>query len=101
MTVLALVAACVIGCGGFVAGVLVSHGFGDGRGANRHSQWGPGQRGGYGGRFRDGQNLRDGQNGPGWQRVPRHRGTAPAPIPSATMPPAQPSAPSPAASPTA
>lgn len=89
---LALVGACVIGCGGFVAGVVVSHGFGDGRGVGRVGHRDPRQPGGR---------LRNGPYGPGWQRGPRQGRTAPAPQPLTSLPPAQPSAPSPAASPTA
>jgi hypothetical protein len=90
---LALVAACVIGGCGFIAGAVVSHGFGE-RGVSRDDHWGP-QR----------QRGDNGEYGPGDGRGPNHRRgrLTPTPVPSGTVTPTptRPSTPSPAPSPTA
>lgn len=96
---LALVSACVIGSCGFIAGAVVSHGFGE-HGGSSGDRWGnEQQRGGDEG----GQN--NGEYGPGDGRPQKHRRgtTAPTPVPPRTVTPtpAQPSTPPPAASPTA
>jgi hypothetical protein len=103
---LALVAACVIGSCGFIAGAVVSHGFGE-HGGSSGDRWGnERQRGGYG----PGGGQDNGEYGPGDERAPKQRRgkTPPTPVPSPTVPPtpaqpstAQPSTPSPAVSPTA
>jgi hypothetical protein len=95
---LALVSACVIGSCGFIAGALVSHGFGE-RGGSSGDRWGNEQQ--RGGDEGDG-GQKNGEYGPGDGRPPRHeRGTTPVPSRTATPTPAQPSTPAPAASPTA
>jgi hypothetical protein len=85
----ALVAACVIGSCGFIAGALVSRGFGE-HGVSRHDRWGDEERGGGFGR--------------GEERDPKNRrGTVtPSPTSSATVTPtpAQPPTPSQPVSPT-
>jgi hypothetical protein len=94
----ALVAACVIGSCGFIAGAVASHGFGE-HSVSRDDRWGNERR--------RGDDPRDGgrnnpDNGPR-----RKRGNtppappAPAPTGPVTPAPAQPSTPSPTASPTA
>jgi hypothetical protein len=89
---LALVAACLIGCTGFIAGAVVSDGFG-GHDGGRDGRWGhEQQRGGYG------------RGGDEDDAPKRQQGTtAPTPVPSGTVTgtPARPSTPSPAATPTA
>jgi hypothetical protein len=101
----ALVAAFVIGCGGFLAGALVSHGFGErGSGESGNSRdggWGhEGQRGGNG---RDG-GQNDREYGPGDGRSPKHergrRGQTPTPTQPSSPSPTQSSTPAPTASPT-
>jgi hypothetical protein len=106
LAALALVAACVIGCGGFIAGAVASHGVGE-HGTSRDVRWGNDRQRGDHGRDNGREDGRHGQFGPGDERGPKQRrdrmtpapapsGTvAPTPTQTPTQTPAQPSTPSP------
>jgi hypothetical protein len=104
LAALALVVTCIIGCCGFIAGAVASHGFGE-HSISRDDRGGNDQQRGDDQRENGRDGGRDGNYGPGQERGPEHRRgkIAPTPVPSGTVTPTptQPSTPSPAVSPTA